>query len=160
MAFLAGIMLTRSWEVLAPVTLVVVGLTLLALGQKPWLDEGAIVGLGDFSVHIAPVCSGVEGMGLLGAFLLGFLAIFHRDLRLRRALFLVPAALLASFLLNALRIALLLMIGAFGHPDVAVAGFHTKAGWIFFSFLALVFVAIMKSPPFQRDPVWSRSIRR
>lgn len=150
-AYVAGRIVLASWDSLAPVTLIGVGIVLLVLGRKPWLEGDLIVGLDDFSIHLAPGCSGVEGMGLLSAFLLGFMAIFHRRIRLRRAFFLVPLALLSSLVFNAIRIALLLIIGAAGHEDVALAGFHTKAGWVFFSFVALAFVALMRTRYFTRS---------
>src|SRR5690606_23172633 len=56
-----------------------------------------------------------------------------------------------SLVFNAIRIALLLIIGAAGHEDVALAGFHTKAGWVFFSFVALAFVALMRTRYFTRS---------
>lgn len=142
----------EGWEVLSPATLVLVGLSLNAFGQKPWLGDHLVVGLQDFSVHIAPICSGIEGMGLIAAFLLGFIGVFHRRLRVGKALLLVPLAVLVSFLLNAVRIAILLLIGAHFSEDVALKGFHSKAGWVFFSILALLSVAFLRSKRFQKSP--------
>jgi exosortase E/protease (VPEID-CTERM system) len=42
-------------------------------------------------------------------------------------------------MLNALRIAVLIAIGAAGAPLVAVGGFHSQAGWIAFNAVAVVF---------------------
>jgi len=38
--------------------------------------------------------------------------------------------------LNALRIAILMLIGNAGFPDVAAYGFHSQAGWIAFNSVA------------------------
>jgi exosortase E/protease (VPEID-CTERM system) len=143
LAYGAGRFVIENWQALAPMTLVGVGLVLRLLGQRPWRGDGLVVGLDDFSVRIAPECSGVEGMGLLGAFLLGFIGIFHRRIRVGRSLALVPLALIASAFLNSVRIALLLLIGANGYPNVALMGFHSKAGWVFFSLVALGAVFLM-----------------
>jgi exosortase E/protease (VPEID-CTERM system) len=141
----------EGWGALSPATLILVGLVLNLVGQKPWLGDQWVVGLSDFSVHIAPVCSGVEGMGLMTAFLLGFIAVFHRRLRIGKALLLVPLVLVLSFVLNGVRIALLLLIGANFSEDIALKGFHSKAGWVFFSLVALISVAYLRSPRFRRD---------
>ena len=150
LAYGAGRFFIENWDSLAPVTLVGVGAVLFVLGHKPWRGDDLVVGLGDFSVRIAPECSGVEGMGLLSVFLLGFIAIFHRRIQVAKALILVPLALVASGFFNSLRIALLLIIGARGHPDVALMGFHTKAGWLFFSLIALGAVMLLGSKHFAR----------
>ncbi len=91
----------------------------------------------NFSVEIAPSCSGLEGMGLMllfGALWLGF---FHRDFRFPRALLFIPVGMVLMFLLNSVRIAALILIGNAGAASVAAGGFHSQAGWIAFNGLAL-----------------------
>jgi exosortase/archaeosortase family protein len=43
------------------------------------------------------------------------------------------------FLLNAVRIAALILIGNSGARQIALGGFHLQAGWIAFNGVALVF---------------------
>jgi exosortase E/protease (VPEID-CTERM system) len=88
-----------------------------------------------FAVQITGVCSGLEGMGLILAFSGAWLCYFRREYIFPRALLLIPAGVAAIFCLNALRIAILILIGDGGFPDVAVYGFHSQAGWI--SFIAV-----------------------
>jgi len=96
---------------------------------------------GVFSVEISDVCSGLEGMGLMLAFCTAWLWYFRRDYLFPRALLIVPAALTLIFLLNAVRIAALVLIGAAGYERIAIVGFHSQAGWIAFN-LAAFCVAI------------------
>jgi exosortase E/protease (VPEID-CTERM system) len=96
-----------------------------------------------FAVQIADVCSGLEGVGLMLAFCGAWLIYFRRDYIFPRALLLIPVGVLAIYALNVVRIAALVLIGNAGHPDVAVYGFHSQAGWIAFNAVAcgLVFLS-------------------
>ncbi|HEX4240306.1 MAG TPA: exosortase E/protease, VPEID-CTERM system [Steroidobacteraceae bacterium] len=88
-----------------------------------------------FSVEVTEVCSGLEGIGLILAFLAAWLILFRREYVFPRALVLIPLGVLAMFALNVVRIAVLVLIGDAGFPDVASYGFHSQAGWI--SFIAV-----------------------
>jgi exosortase E/protease (VPEID-CTERM system) len=96
-----------------------------------------IIDTGRFAVEIAPVCSGLEGMGLMLAFCATLLLLFRREYIFPRALLLIPASLLLSFALNIARIAGLVLIGNAGYTGVAVYGFHSQAGWIAFNAAAV-----------------------
>jgi CAAX prenyl protease-like protein len=99
-----------------------------------------VLGTPGFYVEVAGTCSGIEGLALMLVFTGGWLIYARRELRLRRAVLLVPVALALSWLLNLVRIALLIAIGDAGHPDVAVNGFHSEAGWIMFNAIAIGFL--------------------
>jgi exosortase E/protease (VPEID-CTERM system) len=92
-----------------------------------------LIDTGRFAVTIDPVCSGLEGVGLMLAFCIALLLLFRKEFIFPRALLLVPAGLLLSFALNVVRIALLVAIGDAGYVGVAVYGFHSQAGWIAFN---------------------------
>jgi exosortase E/protease (VPEID-CTERM system) len=92
-----------------------------------------IIDTGRFAVSIDPVCSGLEGMGLMLVFCTMLLLLFRREFIFPRALLLVPAGLLLSFALNVMRIAVLVLIGDAGYENVAGYGFHSQAGWIAFN---------------------------
>jgi exosortase E/protease (VPEID-CTERM system) len=96
-----------------------------------------------FAVGIDPICSGLEGMGLIIAFCAAWLVFFRDEYRFPRALLLIPVGVAILFALNVLRIAVLVLIGNAGHPAIAVFGFHSQAGWICFNAVAcgLVFVS-------------------
>lgn len=97
-----------------------------------------ILGSGEFYVHIAHNCSGVEGLALVAGFTLIYAALFHDQIRPSRYwLVVLPLGLLTSWILNAIRIATLIVIGDRISPQLAVNGFHSYAGWLFFTLLAL-----------------------
>ena len=97
-----------------------------------------------FAVQIADVCSGLEGVGLMLAFSVAWLLYFRREYIFPRALLLIPAGVVAIFLLNVLRITALILIGDAGYPDVAVYGFHSQAGWIAFIAVACGLVLLSR----------------
>lgn len=54
-----------------------------------------------------------------------------------QALLLLPAGVIALFVLNSARIAALVWIGDHGAPEVAAGGFHSQAGWLSFNAVAI-----------------------
>lgn len=111
-----------------------------------------VIGARDFTVHIAPSCSGYEGFGLVAAVIGCYLWLCRRDLRFPAALVLLPLGLTASWVLNVLRIAALIGVGASGWPVVAVNGFHTQAGWLAFNAIALGLILLSRSSSLFRRP--------
>jgi exosortase E/protease (VPEID-CTERM system) len=97
------------------------------------------IGTPHFSILIKQGCSGMEGLGLVLTFTSIWLWYFRKEYRYPRALLLIPCALICIWLLNIVRLCALILIGnAFG-ADVAMIGFHSRAGWITFTAVALVF---------------------
>lgn len=90
------------------------------------------LGLGNFLVLIAPQCSGYEGVGLITAFVALYLTMNRKELRFPLALILFPVGAVFIWFLNCARIALLVAMGYYWSPEVAVGGFHSQAGWITF----------------------------
>src|SRR5262249_35499128 len=70
-----------------------------------------LVSTPSFTVQIAPACSGIEGMGLVSVFLAVYLWVYRRELRFPQAYLLFPIGMLTIWFLNAVRIALLVVIG-------------------------------------------------
>lgn len=112
-----------------------------------------IIGAGEFFIDIAPQCSGIEGIALVTLFVTLYLTLFRRDLRFPRALLLYPIGILTSAAFNVLRIAVLLIIGLEGSPELAVGGFHSHAGWLMFTVIALGIVVLAQAVPgLQKQP--------
>jgi exosortase E/protease (VPEID-CTERM system) len=111
-----------------------------------------ILGTQRFVVYIAPQCSGFEGVGLMLAFSLCWLWFFRRECRFPHALILLPLGVITIFLLNAARIAALILIGDAGAPQIALGGFHSQAGWLIFNGVALVFCIVATRVPWLRTP--------
>ncbi len=124
----------KLWEPTARVTFEIVRCLLAPLIPSLQSDASTLILSTDhFSVQIAEVCSGLEGVGLMLAFCCAWLLCFRKEYIFPRALALIPAALLLMFALNVLRVAALVLIGDAGYPDVAIYGFHSQAGWIAFN---------------------------
>ncbi len=131
----------RLWAPTAGVTFTLVEQLLRPLLPQLQADPVTrVLGTERFAVQISEVCSGLEGIGLMLAFCCAWLLYFRREYRFPRALLLVPAALAVMFVLNVLRVAALMLIGASGFPGVAAYGFHSQAGWIAFNAVACTLV--------------------
>ena len=96
-----------------------------------------IIGSDRFVVEIFGPCSGWEGLALVAMFTILSLWLSRHEYRFPAALVVIPVAMALTFALNSVRIAALILIGHHGFPDIAVGGFHSMAGWIAFSGIAL-----------------------
>jgi exosortase E/protease (VPEID-CTERM system) len=105
-----------------------------------------------FGVEIWPECSGLEGMGLMLIFATAWLWLFRHEYRFPQALLLVPAGVMLIWVLNAVRIAALILIGNAGAPQIAKGGFHSEAGWIAFNIAALCFCLTLRRIPYLTEP--------
>ncbi|MBM4220786.1 MAG: exosortase E/protease, VPEID-CTERM system [Gammaproteobacteria bacterium] len=143
LAWLGGFLAQEIWLPLSRMTLWCTRQLLGLIYTDIYIDnERAILGAGDFAVQIAPECSGYEGMALITAFSAVYLWLFRADLRFPRALLLIPVGIVVIWLVNVLRVTALIAIGVSFSPDIAVTGFHSQAGWISFSIVALGLIAL------------------
>ena len=128
----------RSWD----------RLSIATLSLSSWLlrqSEGSVhvdpvqrlLGVDKFTVQIAPECSGYEGIVLVLGFLGLYMLAFRKQLKFPAALLLFPLGALSIWLLNAVRIALLVSIGAHVSPGMAMHGFHSQAGSLMFLSVAV-----------------------
>lgn len=132
-------------------TLVTVAALLRVCGQVvTTVPAKAQIGTPTFSVEVSAGCSGLEGFGVMIAFLAIYFWAFRRDLRFPQVLLLVPIGLALQFFLNCVRIAVLILLGTW-NQDAAVTGFHSIAGWLFVSVVAYgVVSASWRIPAFTR----------
>jgi exosortase E/protease (VPEID-CTERM system) len=136
------------WGPAAKTTFRIVRILLQPLLPDLRSDPGSLVlGTPRFAVQIAEVCSGLEGIGLLLAFCAGWLWLYRRDYYFPRALLIVPVGVIVIFLLNAVRIAAIVLIGNAGYERVALLGFHSQAGWIAFNLTAFGIAVIAHNTP-------------
>lgn len=116
---------------------------LVELVLRPFLPDMIVdrpeltIGSAQFNVSIGDACSGLEGVALIVVFSVIYLILFRSECRFPRALLIIPAGVGIVFLLNPVRIAALILIGAAGAPAIAMGGFHSQAGWIGFNVVAL-----------------------
>ena len=111
----------------------ILGLLGEAVVNRP--DE-FVLGTSRFAVRITAHCSGLEGVGLTCAFIGIYLWTYRRRVSFPQALLLLPIGAVGIWLLNSIRIAALILIGSWNR-DVALKGFHSAAGWIFFNLVAV-----------------------
>jgi exosortase E/protease (VPEID-CTERM system) len=130
---------TRDWWApLGRSTVWTVYWMLRALGFDAGADAAQFfVGTPSFVVEITPYCSGYQGIGLMWAFLGAYLWLFRDRLRFPRALWLLPIGTVLVWVLNAVRIVVLVIIGTHGHEEIATQGFHYHAGTLLFCGAAL-----------------------
>ena len=94
------------------------------------LGEAIIFGTDRFQVDITFPCSGYEGMTLIIILLVAYCFLQRNNLKLPKSLIIIPIASLAMFLLNAVRLVILIAIGDLYSPEIALKGFHSVAGWL------------------------------
>lgn len=138
-----------DWQALTGLTFDSVHLFLSLFSSDVIVDApNYIIGLKQFSVHIARQCSGVEGVALVTAFTGIYAFIFRDTVRFPQYWIIVlPTAILLSWLFNVVRVGSLILIGAHVSPDLAVNGFHSYAGWLFFTALALGVIGAVQATP-------------
>lgn len=154
-----------AWSGLTYMTFASVAWILSAFGDVYADPAGYVIGLDGFLVWVGQACSGIQGLALIAVFLTLYFLLQRKELNFRRAWVLVPIALASSFALNVVRIAVLILVGASGSPELAVGGFHSHAGWLLFTVLAFALVGVSRRlawfqaeppaagivPPFLRD---------
>lgn len=148
LAWRAGRFTEQLWEPLGQATLWLVR-GLLATGYRDlvWNPDQFVVGTPRFWVEIAPQCSGYEGIGLIAIFLSFYLWFYRHELRFPQAVLLLPLGMAVIWLANVVRIAALIAVGNVS-PTVALAGFHSQAGWIAFNAVSLGLIAVTRRSRF------------
>ena len=144
-----------AFETIRLATFYSVAIFVALTGNTVYIDpETATIGIREFSVQVAESCSGIEGFALTTAFLAIYALLMKDDLRQGRFwLWVWPLAMFMSFLLNILRIGVLILIGGHVSPELAVNGFHSFAGWLTFTLLALAILAgVHLLPGLSRSP--------
>jgi len=100
-----------------------------------------ILAVDGFSVEVGYPCLGYQGMSLVFLFLGAYIYFARGQLKFPNVLLAIPLAMVAMLLLNTVRIALLMAIGASWSPEIAIQGFHSVAGW--WNLMAVVLVSII-----------------
>jgi exosortase E/protease (VPEID-CTERM system) len=137
--------LDLSWKPAVDLTFSAVKTLLSLLLPNVVADRATmIIGTPTFQVQILPWCAGFEGTALMLVFGIAWLGFFRREYRFPQALLLIPAGMAVMWVSNAVRIAGLILIGVAGAPAVALGGFHSQAGWIAFTGVALTFTVLSR----------------
>ena len=157
----AAVLSRQSWNALSDATFTFSAFLLRLYEQEvAAFPETRIIHVGDFKVNIAAACSGYEGVGLVVTFLAIYLWIFRSVLRFPNAFLLVPFGAIAIWLLNSVRIALLVSIGAHISPDIAITGFHSQAGWMMFLIVTIGIMVAAHRSSFFHDAASAKPAKR
>ena len=141
--WLFGLVTQTFWRPLAEATLFVAqGLVGAVYPNVDYDPVKGTIGTPSLLLEIAPQCSGYEGIALVTVFVSLYLWLFRDRMRFPHALWLLPAGWIAMWLANVARIAALVMVGTSISPDIATRGFHSQAGWIAFTAIALALIAL------------------
>lgn len=145
----------NSWHDLSAATLYTSHWLLALYEPNAFIDvPSRTLGALDFRVIIDAPCSGYEGVGLVLGMMSFYIFAFRRDLRFPHVLVLLPLGALTIWVLNAVRLTLLVSMGAHVSPDIAINGFHSQAGWVFFLTVTISLMLIAhRAPIFRRHPV-------
>ncbi|HUA59556.1 MAG TPA: exosortase E/protease, VPEID-CTERM system [Verrucomicrobiae bacterium] len=137
----------RSWNYDSNITVNAATALLQHVGFTDVSAVGKRIVTPHFKVDITPACSGYEGIGLFLIFAITWLAWFHKEYRFPAALLVLPIGTAISWGLNVVRIAGYVVIGYYGHKEIAMGGFHSWAGLIAFTMLALAFCSVSPRVP-------------
>lgn len=148
----AAILSRQSWNALSEATFHVSAflLSLYESDVTTRIDD-RVIGVNDFTVNIAAACSGYEGIGLVVTFLAIYMWIFRSALRFPNIYLILPFGVAAIWLLNSVRIAILVSLGAHVSPEIAITGFHSQAGWMMFLIVTIGIMLLVHRMPFFHD---------
>lgn len=144
-AWIAGRASAELWLPLSQITLVSVKWLLSYFSANITYDlSTAMLGIDNFVVEIDPACSGYESIGLISVFMLAYFWWSRDTLIFPRVFILLPIAIALVWVANVIRISVLIMIGSWISSDLALTGFHSQAGWIFFCAIALGLISLTR----------------
>jgi len=129
-----SLLLRQLWPYMSSFVLNANGWLLSLTGDPTAVTYGAAptIALKSFIVIIGEACSGVDSAIMFtGVFV--FLALLDwKRFDRRKLLILFPIGLLGMYAVNIARVALIMLVGAYWSPDLALSLFHENAGWILF----------------------------
>jgi exosortase E/protease (VPEID-CTERM system) len=129
----------------------------LACPKVVYDPETYTIGTPEFTVEVMPMCSGYEGIGLIWVFSAAYLVLNRRSLRFPSALLLIPLGTLAIWIANAIRLAALILIGAWYSPELAMGTFHSLAGWTALNVVAVGVILLSQHFKFFRSETASEA---
>ncbi len=112
--------------------------------QYNLLEDGPLLSVGDFAVSIGSPCSGIESMFLFTAFFAAILALDYKRIRKGRFALFFILGFIGAYIINIVRLYLLILAGIHVSPKFAVGLFHTNAGWVLFVLYFLTYYWIVR----------------
>jgi exosortase/archaeosortase family protein len=121
-----------SWPYLSWGVGKVVYAMLYVFPGDPVIAGPQVIRVGDFAVLIGEACSGVFSIFLFSCLFLLIVALDWKKLRHGRAAIMFGLTMVGLFLVNVLRVYLIILVGYFYNPEFAVNLFHSYVGMILF----------------------------
>lgn len=121
-----------AWSVLSTGVLHVVYWLLQVSGLPTATVPPYVLVLGDFGVEISKYCSGIESIALFTGFYIIVGLLDWQRLDHRKYVLLFLPGLMLVLACNVVRIYLLMLVGYYINPNLALQLFHTYAGMVFF----------------------------
>ncbi len=121
-------------------------------GPKP------LVTVGGFTVLLSAACSGYQGMIAVSLIIGGLVVLEAPSLRLGRALVVASLSIVLVFLLNSVRIAVLLHVGEAYSARLAAEGLHSYLGTVLLLCVAALAMIALQHPFVRYDkpqPQWA-----
>jgi len=100
------------------------------------------VGAKNFAGVIFKTCSGIEGLSLFLFLFTLVVLIDWKEINIKKVAILYPIGLISFFIVNIIRIFILLIVGIEGNSELTVRLFHSNTGWILFTVTFLIFLLI------------------
>lgn len=97
-----------------------------------------------FVVAITQACSGFQSIALYLCIMSVYLFINAKQIGIHRVLWIAPVSILFLMLLNTIRIAVLIMIGAFYSAEIASNGFHSSSGWLYLIMVVMISITYIE----------------
>lgn len=106
--------------------------------------KGILLTVDNFTIGIGAPCSGIDSIMLFFILYSLIFVMDYKKIKLLPFIITFILGLLGTFIVNNLRILILVLVGLKISPKLAVGLFHTHAGWIFFIIYFIGFFAIVK----------------
>jgi len=114
-------------------------LSFIGTANLSFVGDLPLISFNGFAVKIAQTCSGIDSIFLFTGLYFGILAWDWGVLNKRKALLMFIPGVIGAFMLNIIRIFLLILMGAYISRDFALNMFHTNASAILFLIYFAVF---------------------
>lgn len=132
------------WTLFSGLTLQIVhSLLSVVYSDLVFEPETLETGTSEFPIKVTYACSGIEGIALIIGFLCVYVYLFRSRLQFPQVWWLFPIGIIAIWLANCVRIALLIVIGHEISPSIALNAFHAQAGWVAFTLIALMMISLV-----------------
>lgn len=143
LGFIAFTWFRDTWPLFSGIVLMILFLLFQATGYAVSV-VGIDLKVNNFIIQIGEPCSGIDSFLLFTAFFASIFALEHKQLKKRRFIILSIIGLIGIFLVNILRLYLLILLGVHVSPELAVGLFHTNAGWVLFIAYFLLYYWLIK----------------